>query len=199
MTTNIDILPFVIQADDVVGPPQGHWTYADYAALTADNEWYEIVDGVLYMSPAPNISHQRASTRFMIYLGQEIELASLGQVFHAPVDVELRPDFVVQPDVIVVLNDNLGIITPSHIVGAPDLVVEIASPSTAGYDRRTKQDAYAEAGVREYWIADASAQTVEVLALEGQAYRTMGVFHGQATLPSRVLPELPIKVVQFFG
>ena len=104
-----------------------------------------------------------------------------------------------QPDVIVVLNDNLGIITSSHIVGAPDLVVEIASLSAAGYDRRTKQDAYAEADVREYWIADASAQTVEVLSLEDQAYRTLGMFRGQATLPSRVLLELPIKVAQLFG
>lgn len=199
MTTEIDILPFVIRADDVEGPRQGQWTYADYAALTADNEWYEIVDGVLYMSPAPNTSHQEAIALFVTYLTIHVQFAGIGRVYPAPCDVELHPDFVVQPDVIVVLNDNLGIITPSHIVGAPDLVVEIASPSTAGYDRRTKQDAYAEAGVREYWIADASAQTVEVLALEGRSYQTLGVFRGQATLPSRVLPELPIKVAQLFG
>lgn len=88
-------------------------------------------------------------------------------------------------------------IIPSRIIGAPDLVVESGSPSTAGYDRREKQDAYARAGVAEFWVADPNAQTIELLVLDGGAYRSLGLFQGKATLPSRVA-TLPVHVEQFF-
>ena len=78
-------------------------------------------------------------------------------------------------------------------------MIEIASPSTAGHDRRTKQDAYARAGVPEYWIADPYARTIEILRLEGGAYRSLGVFEGGDVLPSAELPELPVRVEQFFA
>lgn len=77
-------------------------------------------------------------------------------------------------------------------------MIEIASPSTAGYDRREKQNAYAAAGVCESWIADPAARTVEVPALENTAFRSLSVFRGQATLPSRVVPGLSVVVEQFF-
>ena len=77
--------------------------------------------------------------------------------------------------------------------------MEIASPSTAGYDRREKQNAYARAGVPEYWIADPASRTVEVLALEQGAYRSLGVFQGKATLPTKIVPEFPVRVGQFFA
>lgn len=194
-----DVLPTVAPADHAPGPPQGHWTYSDYAALPDDGPRYELIDGVLYMAPAPNTSHQGTSARFVTFLMTHIEFAGLGRVFAAPTDVELAPDTVVQPDVIVVLNANLGIITPSRIVGAPDLVVEVASPSTAGYDRREKQDAYARAGVREYWVVDPNAQTVELLLLSDGTYRSQGIFRGQAILPTRVAEKLPVPVARFFG
>jgi len=90
-------------------------------------------------------------------------------------------------------------ISPSRIVATPDLVIEIASPGTARYDRRTKQDAYARAGVPEYWIADQNARTIEVLKLEAGAYKSAVVFSGESTLPSSVLPDLPVRVEQFFA
>lgn len=194
-----DALPVVAPADHLSGAQQGRWTYPAYAALPKDEQRYEVVDGVLYMAPAPSIAHQDASGWFFFYLTTYVRMAGLGRVFAAPVDVELAPNVVTQPDVIVVLNENLGVITPSHIVGAPDLIVEIASPSTAGYDRRTKQDAYARAGVPEYWIADADARTVEVLLLDRGAYRSAGVFRGQATLLSQMIADLPVRAEQFFA
>ena len=198
MTAQADVLQAVAPADDLAGPRQGRFTYDDYAALPEDGQRYEIVDGVLYMTPSPNADHQGSSVRFVYHLMTHVEIAGIGRVFVAPFDVELSPLMVVQPDVVVVLSANAGIITPSRIVGAPDLVVEIASPSTAGYDRRAKQDAYAAAGVREYWIADPSAQMIEVLDLQNGAYRSLNVFRGNATLPSRVVPNLPVAVSQFF-
>jgi len=199
MTTSVplDVLPVVTAAAPLVGPPQGRWTYADYAALPDDGNRYEIIAGVLYTTPAPGAGHQSVSARLVTFLVTHVEFAGLGRVFAAPVDVELAPDTVVQPDIVVILSANLDRITPSRIIGAPDLVVEILSPGTAGYDRREKQDAYARAGVGEYWIVDPGAQTVELLTLEQGGYRSHGVFRGQARLPSSVV-TLPVPIERFF-
>jgi Uma2 family endonuclease len=199
MTTSVplDVLPVVTVAAPLVGPPQGRWTYADYAALPDDGNRYEIIAGVLYTTPAPGAGHQSVSARLVTFLVTHVEFAGLGRVFAAPVDVELAPDTVVQPDIVVILSANLDRITPSRIIGAPDLVVEILSPGTAGYDRREKQDAYARAGVGEYWIVDPGAQTVELLTLDQGRYRSHGVFRGQARLPSSAV-TLPVPVERFF-
>ena len=199
MTTSVplDVLPVVTAAAPLVGPPQGRWTYADYAALPDDGNRYEIIAGVLYTTPAPGAGHQSVSARLVTFLVTHVEFAGLGRVFAAPVDVELAPDTVVQPDIVVILSANLDRITPSRIIGAPDLVVEILSPGTAGYDRREKQDAYARAGVGEYWIVDPGAQTVELLTLDQGGYRSHGVFRGQARLPSSAV-TLPVPIERFF-
>jgi Uma2 family endonuclease len=82
----------------------------------------------------------------------------LGKVRVAPFDVELSPKDVFQPDVFVVLNAHLDGILEKKVVGAPDLVVEVASPSTALYDRVTKYEKYANAGVQEFWVANTDEQ-----------------------------------------
>ena len=99
----------------------------------------------------------------------------------------------------VLLNDNLQKITEARVIGAPDLAIEISSPSTAIHDRHRKYVAYAQAGVKEYWIAEPKAHTIEVLLLEDGAYRSAGVFSGEQTLPSRVVPNFPVQVEQFFS
>ena len=99
----------------------------------------------------------------------------------------------------VVLNHKLHLITDRGIEGAPDLVVEIASPGTRTHDRSTKLSAYARGGVPEYWLAEPADRTIEVPALEDGVYRSLGVFTGASTLPSRGLPDLPVRVEQFFA
>src|SRR6266516_231951 len=198
MTTTSERLPVVTTANDVPGPKQGLWTYNDYATLPDDGRHYEIVNGVLFMTPSPSIAHQEAAFEIASYLRAHVKLAGLGRVFMSPVDVELAPNVVVQPDVVVVLNASRGKITATRIIGAPELVVEVASPSTSGYDRREKQDAYARAGVLEYWVANIEACAVEVLVLEAGIYHSLGVFQGKATLPSQVLPGFAARVEQFF-
>ena len=199
MAAEVDVLPVVVRADDVPGPPQGCWTYDDYAAIPDDGRRYEIIDGVLYMTPAPQFDHQQSSMRFSVHLYPHLEGAGIGYVVAAPFDVQLPSGAVVQPDIVVVLAEHAQIITRTRILGTPDLVVEISSPSTAGHDRRRKQDTYARAGVPEYWIADPRARTIEVLMLENGEYRSAGVFEGEAKLPSRVVPDLPVPVDQFFA
>jgi Uma2 family endonuclease len=192
-------LPIIHPADHQPGSPQGRWTYAAYAALPDDGNRYEVIDGVLYMAPAPIPAHQATTALIVFHLLQHVQFAGRGRIFPAPVDVELAPNVVVQPDVLVILTPNMGIITPTRIIGAPDLVVEVSSPGTAGYDRRQKQDAYARGGVAEYWIADPIARMIEVLVLEPGGYRLLGVFQGATTLPSHILPNLPVPVEQFFA
>lgn len=188
----------VMPADWVPGPPQGSWTYDDYAAISSDGRGYEIVNGVLIMTPAPTPEHQSITLRLSHYLFVYAELAGLGRVFAAPIDVDLGSKNVYQPDVLVVLNEHLEIVHEQKIVGAPDLVIEVVSPGTAILDRLSKYDAYACAGIAEYWMVKPDGQTVEVLVLEDGEYHSTGIFSGQDILPSRVVPEFPVRVEQFF-
>lgn len=199
MMSIIERSSVVVPADGVPGPQQGQWTYKDYVAVPEDGYCYEVVNGVLYMAPSPSAEHQGAVLRIAHYLLTYIEFAGLGKVFMAPFDVELDYQNIVQPDVLVILHEHLDRVTKSRIIGAPDLVVEVASPGTVRHDLTEKQDAYAHAGVPEYWIVNPDAQTVEVLVLSGSAYRSLGLFSGSAILKSRVITDLPVKVKQFFA
>jgi Uma2 family endonuclease len=199
MTTISEKLPMITLADWVPGPKQGEWTYTDYAALPDDGRRYEIVNGVLLMTPSPSWSHQEIVGRFLRYLSTYIESVGLGGAFTSPIDVELTPKDVFQPDVVVLLKTGREKLRKRHIVGAPDLVVEVASPGTAPYDRLNKYDAYARAGVPEYWIASPEKRTVEVLVLEAEKYRSLGAFRGQQIVVSRVLPGLQVRVEEFFA
>lgn len=198
MTQTFDKLPVVAPANDVPGPEQGLWTYDDYAKLPDDGKRYEIVNGVLYMSPSPSWSHQEIVGEIFSHLRIYLRTTGSGGAFMAPIDVELAPNVVFQPDVVVLLKANRKRLKERHIVGAPDLTVEIVSPSSETHDRHKKIDAYARAGVPEYWIVDPDARTVEVLVREKGEYQSQGVFRGKATLPSRIVPGLPVQVEQFF-
>jgi Uma2 family endonuclease len=198
MATTTGELSFVTPADWVPGPPQGSWTYEDYAALPDDGQRYEIVNGVLVMAPAPTPEHQSIAVRIAYYLFPHVDLAGIGRLLPSPIDVELGPKQVFQPDVVVILNAHLDRIAAKRIIGAPDLVVEVVSPGSGVMDRIAKYAVYARAGIPEYWIVKPESRTVEVFVLEDGEYRSPGIFTGRATLPSRVVPGLPVRVEQFF-
>jgi Uma2 family endonuclease len=190
MTIDVERYMAITPANWIQGPGQGNWTYTSYAALPEDGHRYEIVDGVLFMTPAPDIPHQKAVQRLFRHLAVRIEDIGLGQVFVASVDIELSPKNVFEPDVIVVLDAGLAKVKRTHIVGSPDLVVEVASPSTRKRDRTIKRDTYAHAGIKEYWLVDTTTCTIEVLFLEDGAYRSAGIFRGQDTLVSQIVPTI---------
>jgi Uma2 family endonuclease len=192
------IPPFVTAADHVAGPGQGNWTYEDYAAIPDDGKRYEVVDGVLFMTPAPEIAHQEIVGEIFAHLRNYIKLKGMGRVFVAPVDVRLNASTIVQPDVLVVLNAHLERIAEKRILGAPDLVVEVASPATKEHDRYKKRATYALTGVPEYWIVDPTERNVEVLILEAGTYHSVGIFHGQQSIPSKIAAGLLVPVEQFF-
>lgn len=197
--TAVERSSMVLPADWVPGPEQGSWTYDDYASLPDDGQRYEVVNGVLVMSPALDGPHQDAVLRIAHYLLVHVEFAGLGKVRVAPFDVQLSSKDVFQPDVFVVLNAHLSKMQKKKMIGAPDLVVEVASPSTALLDRVGKYERYAKAGVQEYWIVNVETATVQVSVLEAGGYHSLGTFQGQQTLPSQIVPNLPVHVEQFFS
>lgn len=146
-------------------------TYADYVCFPADGRRHEIIDGDHYMNPALSTYHQTVSKRLQHQLYTKIELAGLGLVFNAPVDVQLTDHDIVQPDLVVILKSKEQIITPSKIKGTPDLIVEIISPSTVGNDRSLKKALFERTGVSEYWIADPFDHEIEQWVLRDGVYQ----------------------------
>lgn len=196
MTTTSE--PIVIPANHIQHYRQGRWTYTDYAHLADDGNQYEIVNGVLYMTPSPTWIHQEIVGRIYRFLSAYLEQSHTGIAFIAPLDVELTPNDIVQPDVFVLLNASRHKLGERHITGIPDLVIEVVSPGSSTYDRYKKNVLYARTGVPEYWIVDPDAQTVEVLHLSSDEYSSQGVFRGSATLPSHIVPGLTTSAEQFF-
>ncbi|NJP07097.1 MAG: Uma2 family endonuclease [Chloroflexaceae bacterium] len=152
------------------------------------------------MTPVPGTAYQSTISLFMGHLMNHIQFAGLGRVFTAPYDVELTPHNIVQPDIIVVLNVHKKIITPRRIVGVPNLLIEILSPGTTTHDRHKKYVIYTRFSVPEYWIEDSIGKTIEVFthATISGNYRLLGVFAGETSVPSLVLPTLPVTVAQCF-
>lgn len=176
-------------------PPQGAWTYEDYARLPNNGMRYEVIEGDLYMSPAPRSIHQRIIARLYGYLWDYLKDQSVGEALFAPIDVIL-PGLAspVQPDLLFIAHNRLDIIKEKFIEGIPDLIVEILSPGNPALDWRTKFRVYAQAGVREYWIIDPDTCIIEINVLRGQAYAPLGSFGPGEQTRSEVLADFSLSV-----
>lgn len=179
-------------------PEPGYWTYDDLAAMPDDGRRYEIVDGVLLEMSGPNWDHGTAILNLIALLLPYARAAG-GILRTAPQDVFFPGADPVQPDVFVVLPENPAVREKQGLRGTPDLVVEVLSPSTRGHDGLTKRALYARAGVREYWMVDPEARTVEVLALDGDVLRTVLVARGVDAVRSGVLPEVAFPAEAVFA
>jgi Uma2 family endonuclease len=115
---------------------------------------YELIDGALAVTPTPEPSHNLLAGELFAQLRAWLRANGSGRVLFSPVDVQLDPRTVVEPDLIVLLGDRLSLIGPKRITGAPSMVVEIISPSSRRLDAVEKRAAYARAGVPEYWLVD---------------------------------------------
>jgi Uma2 family endonuclease len=177
-------------------PEQGKWTYEDWLKLPDNGYRYEVLDGVLYMAPPPHFSkHQRPA----FYLASEMRFFTkahqLGEVGIAPAGVRLPTQPVpVQPDIFFIAAGRADVRIGQYVEGAPDLIVEVLSPGNWLYDRQEKYRAYEAAGVREYWIVDPQAKTIEVFVLEQGTYTLVGKWGAGQRAPSQVLRGFEIAV-----
>ena len=160
-------------------------TYQEYAQFPDDGKRHEIIDGAHYVSPAPSVNHQRCAWRLVDVLAAVFERTGKGEVLFAPVDVELTENDIVQPDFVVVLSERASIIEPSRIVGAPDLVVEIVSPSSRDHDTVRKLALYERTGVGEYWIVDRDAERLTVYSRSGARFAAVDAGRGRGALAAR--------------
>ena len=152
------------------GRTRTRWTYAEFARLPSEGSArYEVIDDELYMTPSPSLGHQRIVTDLVVRLGAFVRSNQLGELFVSPLDVLFAEGDYVEPDLLFVRRDREGILSDRGVEGAPDLVVEVLSPSTAARDRGIKLERYRLFGVAEYWIVDPDSRTVELWRLAAGA------------------------------
>jgi Uma2 family endonuclease len=183
-----------------IQPERGQWTYADYLNLPDDGNRYEIIEGVLYVSDAPNSDHQFSVTEASRQIGNFVIEHKLGRLLVAPFEVHLaettRP---VQPDILFVRATRWPVERVAFFEGAPDLVVEVISPGSVRTDRVIKFTAYERAGVPEYWIVNPHIRTVEVYILSNDEYALLGEFTGDDLIKSMVLEGINLITSTLFA
>jgi Uma2 family endonuclease len=178
---------------------EGPMTVADYLGTEETTRRQELVYGILREPPAPAYGHQNIVTRLVALIHPYVESRRLGHVCVSPVDVVLDQErhLVLQPDIVFVSTERLGIIR-DRIWGAPDLVIEVISPSTREYDRDTKVRWYAEYGVGECWLVDPAWRTIEVVTSGPPAARR-ATFRGDEPVRSDLFPEWRREASRHFG
>lgn len=173
------------------------YTYEDYCRLP-EGAPYQLIGGELVMTPSPTPSHQMVSMKLELKMASYVLDKGLGIVLYAPLDVYLGEDETYQPDIIFIANERLAIIEEKRINGAPDLVVEILSPSTGYYDLRSKYKVYEKKGVREYWLVDPQHRSVQIFYLRDGKFALDQEVEQEGTLESRVIPGLVVHLDNIF-
>ncbi len=174
------------------------FTHSDLLVMPNDGKRREIVEGELFVTPSPNLQHQRVSRKIELAIAKYLEDHPIGEIFYAPLDVILSHYDVLEPDLLVVLNERRSILQ-DWVRGAPDLVVEILSPTTATIDRGPKLKAYSRHGVQECWLVDLDQKAIEVHRLGPAGYRLWKTFHEAETLTSELLPDFVLPLATIFG
>ena len=164
-----------------------------------DGKIYEVIDGELYVSPSPSWWHQVAVANLLFILTAFIRRHDLGKIVPAPLGVILDPDDGVEPDLVYVAREHMHIITDRGIRGAPDLLVEVLSPSTRARDEGLKLRRYAAAGVPHYWTLDPEARVLRPYRLGEQGYDLVGPFGPGAVYAPELFPGLEIAIDDLWG
>ncbi len=173
-------------------------TVDDYMTLPDDGKRYELINGELILSPAPVPDHQLVITASMRIIENFVYEFDLGRVFTASTDVVLSRNIALQPDILFISNARMGIIGAKNIQGAPDLVVEVISPSTESRDRNDKARLYWSHGVLEYWLVDTSRRTIEVFGAGRDGFELLAVYGEGDALESPTLNGLSLDVGEAF-
>jgi Putative restriction endonuclease len=147
-------------------------TYDDFLLFPDDGKRHELIDGEHYLTPSPNIRHQEFSGRLHLLIGAWLQTHPVGKIFYAPLDVLFSRFDVVEPDLLYVSNERAeSLLACQHVTGAPDLVVEIASPGTRKRDETIKRRLYERSGVTEYWVDRSGPRSDSRVSSRGRSLR----------------------------
>ncbi len=177
------------------------WTYARWQELPYDGNRYEVLDGVLYLTTSPSNFHQWIVTQLLYLIGLPAHSCGLAYPFVGPIGLLIPDAQPAQPDFLLVRRERAAIIRDGRIRGAPDLIVEILSPSNPDTDTDTKLRLYARAGVPEYWIIRPATRDVLVHwapEASGGTYTHTRHYPPDARLDSPTLP-LGLTVAALFA
>jgi|SRR5579862_408717 len=180
-------------------PQELQFTRRDYQALPDTGPRHQLVEGDLIMAPAPNRYPQEICGNLEFILCSYLKRYPIGKVYHAPFDVYLDELNVFQPDILFVSKANSSILTDIGAEGAPDLIVEILSPSNSELDRERKRKIYAHCGVVEMWIVSPEGRTVQIYRLQEDATKPVAIRGEHETLESGLFPELAIDLREVFA
>lgn len=182
--------------------PDVKLTYDDFLQFPDDGKRHELIDGEHYVTASPNTKHQAVVLALGSALRTHARAHALGRVFVAPFDVVFTDVDVVEPDLLFVSRARqTDILTAQHVRGAPDLVVEIGSPSTRKRDETIKRRLYERSGVAEYWVVDPELDEIKVYRLtDGRYARTdeLALERGDA-LSSPLFPGLTLPLAEIFA
>ena len=176
-------------------------TYDDFVLFPDDGKRHELIDGEHYVTPSPNLRHQEILASLHLVIGSWLETHRVGRVYFAPLDVVFSHFDIVEPDLLYMSNARAAeVSTPKHVRGAPELVVEIGSPSTRRRDTTIKRQLYERAGVTEYWIVDPGAEVVRVYRREGKGFGRPTELSREAgnVLTTPLLPGLDLPLARIF-
>jgi len=177
-------------------------TYDDFLLFPDDGKRHELIDGEHYVTPSPNTKHQRVSGNLHFLIRAWLEDHPIGQIFYAPFDVVFTKFDVVEPDLLYISNERMPqILTTLHVTGAPEIVVEIGSPSTRTRDETIKRHLYERSGVSEYWVIDPELDLVRVYRLEERTFTRPTELSSEAgdVLTSTHLPGLEVPLARIFA
>ena len=176
-------------------------TYDDLVLFPDDGKRHEIIDGEHYVTPSPNTKHQSVSGNLYLLIGSWLETRPIGRIFYAPFDVIFSDFDVVEPDLLYFSNERAAaVLTPQHVRGAPELVVEIASPGTRRRDETIKRRLYERAGVSEYWIVDPEVDVVRIYGRAQEAFGRVIELSREAddVVTTPLLPGLEMPLARIF-
>jgi Uma2 family endonuclease len=175
-------------------------TYEDFVLFPDDGKRHELIAGEHYVTASPNMRHQQISMNLTLMIGSWLEAHPQGRLFYAPFDVVFSKFDVVEPDVLYVSNERSNVLSAANVQGAPDLVIEIGSPSTRQRDETIKRRLYERSHVPEYWIVDPDIEVVRVYQRSGDSFaRPIELSHEtDDVLTTDLLPGLELPLTRIF-
>jgi Uma2 family endonuclease len=177
------------------------FTYEDFVNFPDDGKRHEIINGDHYVTPAPNTKHQSVALNLAVSIGGYLKTNPVGNVFIAPFDVVFSDLDVVEPDLLYISRDRLGVLTKAHVRGAPDLAVEILSPGTRRTDEITKRKLYERFGVQEYWVVDPELDVVKIYLRDATGFNKAAELHAERdeALTTPLLPGWSMPLHEVFA